>query len=244
MKPEVKILYEDNHILVVRKPPGLPVQSDTTGDICLIDVIKEDLKTRYEKPGNVYLGLVHRLDRPVGGLMILARTSKAMTRLSETMRERNIVKEYLAVVSGTAPLPPKGELVHYLKKNSKTNKSSVYKNPMADTREARLDYEYITSSSHYHLLKIRLHTGRHHQIRAQLSFCGWPIKGDIKYGARRTNPGPYLHLHSWHLKFPHPVRKEDMEFYDVPDSSDPVWKFFMEEIKKLNNFSNNSNRLK
>ncbi|MCX8079642.1 MAG: RNA pseudouridine synthase [Bacteroidia bacterium] len=225
-----KILFEDNHILVLEKLPGQPVQSDISGDESLYDLVKEYIKEKYQKPGNVYLGLVHRLDRPVGGVMVFARTSKAMARLSEAFRSRQTEKEYLAVVCEKPP-KEKDTLVHYLKKNTKTNTSKVHEKMISGAKEARLEYEYWASSDNYHLLKINLHTGRHHQIRAQLSYVGMPIKGDIKYGAPRTNPGPYIHLHAWKLAFHHPVLKKKMIFHSYPESDDPLWNFFKNKIK-------------
>jgi 23S rRNA pseudouridine1911/1915/1917 synthase len=228
---ELKILYEDNHILVAEKPPGIPVQSDQSGDRCFMDEIKYYLKKKYNKPGNVYLGLVHRLDRPVGGVMVFARTTKAMTRLSEDFKNKRTEKEYLAVVC-QKPIKPKDTIKNYLKKDSRNNKTKVYNKMIPGSKEALLEYEWLADGYNYSLLKIKLHTGRHHQIRAQLSHIGCPIKGDIKYGAPRTNPSPFIHLHAWHLSFYHPTLKNKMEFFSYPSYPDPLWYYFNNFMEK------------
>ena len=181
-----QIAYEDNHIIIVNKLPSEIVQGDKTGDTPLSDKIKQFLKERENKPGNVFCGVIHRLDRPVSGLVIFAKTSKALSRFNELFREKTIQKTYLAVVKNK---PPKqsDKLIHYLVKNEKTNMSRAHEKPLADALRAELDYEVIASSDNYHLLKIKLHTGRHHQIRCQLAKIGSPIKGDLKYGFNRSN---------------------------------------------------------
>jgi len=226
---EQYIHFLDNHILVAEKPPGIPVQKDKTRDEDFSEMLKKYLKDRFNKPGNVFLGLVHRLDRPVSGLMVFARTSKALARLNEAFRMRNTVKEYLAVVTNPPPLKEQ-ELIHYLKKNPRNNKTTVFPYPTTGAEEAKLQYIWLCSSDKYHLLKIRLYSGRHHQIRAQLAFIGCPVKGDVKYGAPRTNPGPYIHLHAWHLEFTHPVQKNVVSFYSYPNYKDPLWEFFKSHI--------------
>lgn len=220
-----QIVYEDNHILVINKMPSEIVQGDKTGDLPLSEKIKNFIKERDHKPGNVFCGVIHRLDRPVSGLVIFAKTSKALSRFNELFREKTISKTYLAVVKNK---PPKKSdtLVHYLIKNEKTNMSKALDKPNNQTQRAELNYEWIASSDNYHLLKIELMTGRHHQIRCQLSAIGCPIKGDLKYGFGRTNEGGFIHLHSYHLKFLHPVKQEEIELKAFPVTSDAVWNYF------------------
>ncbi len=222
---EEQIVYEDNHILIVNKLPSEIVQGDKTGDIPLSDKIKNFIKIRDHKPGNVFCGVIHRLDRPVSGLVIFAKTSKGLSKFNELFRDKTIQKTYLAVVKNK-PKEPSGKLIHYLVKNEKTNMSKAYAKPVANALKAELDYELIASSDNYHLLKINLHTGRHHQIRAQLSAMGCPIKGDLKYGFNRTNDGGFIHLHSYQLEFEHPIKKEKVLVKAMPVTNDAVWKFF------------------
>jgi 23S rRNA pseudouridine1911/1915/1917 synthase len=227
---EERIVYEDNHIIVLNKLASEIVQGDKTGDQPLSEKVKEFLKVRENKPGNVFCGVIHRLDRPVSGLIILAKTSKALSRFNELLRDKQIQKTYLAVVS---ELPPKKKdhLIHYLVKNEKTNMSKVFPKEVPGSQKAELEYELLVSSDNYHLLKVRLITGRHHQIRAQLSFIGCPIKGDIKYGSRRTNDGGFIHLHSHTLEFIHPIKKEKIFLKCFPLTNDKLWNFFIEKIK-------------
>ena len=199
-----QIVYEDNHILILNKLPSEIVQGDKTGDLPLSEKIKNYIKQRDLKPGNVFCGVIHRLDRPVSGLIIFAKTSKALSRFNELFREKTISKSYLAVVKNK-PSKEKDTLVHYLIKNEKTNMSKAFNKPNKHTTRAELEYEVISSSDNYHLLKIKLLTGRHHQIRCQLSAIGSPIKGDLKYGFDRTNEGGFIHLHSYLLQFTHPI---------------------------------------
>lgn len=226
-----QIAYEDNHIMVINKMPSEIVQGDKTGDLPLSDKIKHFIKERDLKPGNVFCGVIHRLDRPVSGLVIFAKTSKALSRFNELFRDKTISKTYLAVVKNR---PPKKSdtLIHYLLKNEKNNTSKAFEKPVKDALKAELKYEWIASSDNYHLLKIELMTGRHHQIRCQLSFIGCPIKGDLKYGFGRTNEGGFIHLHSYHLKFIHPIKQEEVEIKALPVTSDAVWKYFSEQISK------------
>ncbi len=205
-EPEKQILYEDNHIIIVDKYPSQIVQGDKTGDEPLNESLKAYLKKKYHKPGEVFLGVVHRLDRPTGGLLIFARTSKALTRLNRMLQEHQIDKTYHAMVK-KGPLPGKGRLIHYLCKNKRLNKSFVCHKNHRDAKKAVLDYAIIGESDTFYLLEIKLQTGRHHQIRVQLSSLGFPIKGDLKYGYPRSNKDGGIALHASRLSFLHPVRK-------------------------------------
>lgn len=226
-----QVAYEDNHILIVNKLPSEIVQGDKTGDKPLSEKVKHFIKERDLKPGNVFCGVIHRLDRPVSGLVIFAKTSKALSRFNELFREKTISKTYLAVVKN--PPPAKADtLVHYLVKNEKNNTSKAFKEPVKNGLRAELRYELVASSDNYHLLKIELLTGRHHQIRAQLSAIGCPIKGDLKYGFARTNEGGFIHLHSYSVKFTHPIRKEEVNVSSLPLSADPVWTFFSGKLSQ------------
>ena len=211
----LKIIYEDNHIIVGEKIPNVPSQEDETGDISMITLIKNYIKEKYNKPGNVYLGLVHRLDRPVGGVMVFAKTSKAASRLSNEIREKIFKKEYLAVVDGKLE-QEKGTLENYLYKDKKTNTSYVVNKGKKDSKFAKLDYEVIKydKENNLSLIKINLHTGRHHQIRVQLSNFGHSIYGDQRYGNRGKNK--QIALWAYKLTIEHPVKKEKMEFKDLP----------------------------
>lgn len=224
-----QIVYEDNHIIVVNKLPSEIVQGDKTGDMPLSEKIKNFIKVRDNKPGNVFCGVIHRLDRPVSGLVIFAKTSKALSRFNELFREKTIHKTYLAVVKNR---PPKqsDRLIHYLVKNEKTNMSKAFAKPTGDALKAELEYELLASSDNYHLLKIKLFTGRHHQIRCQLSAIGCPIKGDLKYGFNRTNDGGFIHLHSYQLNFVHPIKQEDISLQAFPMSDDAVWTYFTKAL--------------
>lgn len=220
----MEIVYEDNHLIIVNKSCSELVQGDKTGDVSLIDKLKAYIKVKYNKPGDVFLGLVHRLDRPTSGLVIFARTSKGLTRMNQMFKDKKVIKKYWAVVDQP---PPKEEerLTHYLKKNEKQNKSYVVKDNTKGSKEASLTYKLINSSDKYHLLEIQLHTGRHHQIRAQLAAVGCKIKGDLKYGFSRSNKDGGIHLHARYLEFEHPVKKEVMSF-TAPVPDDNLWKFF------------------
>ena len=207
---DLSVIYEDNHIVVVNKAAGLLVQGDHTGDESLLDIAKQYIKGKYKKPGDVFLGLVHRIDRPTTGVVVLARTSKALTRLNKQFKDRIPKKVYQAIVSGTPE--PSARLEHYLKKNSSQNKSFHYPKTTPNTKHAILRYRHLESLKTYHVLEIELETGRHHQIRAQLAAVGLHIKGDLKYGAKRPNPNGSIHLHARSLIFVHPTKKEEMEF--------------------------------
>ncbi len=216
----LSVIYEDNHILVVNKTAGLLVQGDKTGDKSLLDLAKKYIKDKYQKPGEVFLGLVHRLDRPTTGVIVLARTSKALSRLSQQFKERIPKKIYRAVVSGTPE--PKATLEHYLRKNPSKNKSFQYPKNTPNTKKAILHYRSVKQLKSYHVLDIELETGRHHQIRAQLAAVGLHIKGDLKYGAKRPNKNGSIHLHARSLTLIHPTKKEEMTFL-APTPDDVIW---------------------
>ena len=214
----LKVLYEDNHIIVVKKEPNIPSQADKTGDIDMLSIIKEYLKEKYNKPGNVYLGLVHRLDRPVGGVMVFAKTSKAASRLSNQVREKTFKKKYLAVVDGKFD-SAKGTLEDYLYNDERNNMSKVVKPEKKNAKLAKLDYEVLAYNEikNLSLVKVNLHTGRHHQIRVQLAHVGHSIFGDQKYGTRGT--GKQIALWAYELTLEHPVSKETMTFKCLPESN-------------------------
>ena len=217
---DLSVIYEDNHILVVNKAAGLLVQGDQTGDESLVDIAKRYIKDKYQKPGNVFLGLVHRLDRPTTGVIVLARTSKALTRLNQQFKDRLTKKVYRAVVSGSPE--PKARLEHFLRKNSSQNKSFHYIKNTLNTKHAILRYRHIEQLRSYHVLEIELETGRHHQIRVQLAAVGLHIKGDLKYGAKRPNQDGSIHLHAQSLALAHPTTKEEMKFI-APYPDDVIW---------------------
>lgn len=221
--PKINILYEDNHILVVEKPPNLLTQSDITGDEDLLTLLKEDLKQRYNKPGNVYLGLVHRLDRPVGGTMVFAKTSKSASRLSDQIRKGEFHKAYMAVIHG-APKQPSGTLKNFLVKDEATNIVRVTQVP-EEGKAAVLEYEVSGSNESLSLVKIKLHTGRSHQIRVQLAHMGHPIYGDQKYGASMNKPGMQLALWSAEIGFSHPTLGQMLSFTSQPPCEFP-WNIF------------------
>ena len=224
INPFLEILYEDNHVIVINKKPSDIVQGDKTGDEPLVDKVKTYLKEKYNKPGNVFCGVVHRLDRPTSGALVFARTSKALARLNEQFREKVTRKIYWAVVE-QMPEKKSATLVHYLKKNEKQNKSYAHDKEVDGSKKAILSYSVKSSSDKYHLLEIELDTGRHHQIRCQLGTIGCTIKGDIKYGAKRSNKDGSIHLHARTLEFIHPTTKEQIKVTaPVPDES--LWNFF------------------
>ena len=220
-KSNLQVLHEDNHIIVVNKRVGDIVQGDKTGDKPLSDVVKEYIKDKYNKPGEVFLGVVHRLDRPTTGIVVFARTSKALTRMNELFSNRGTQKTYWAVVKNK-PEKPQDKLVHYIKRNEKNNTSKAHIKEVPDSKMASLDYKIIKELDNYFALEINLHTGRHHQIRAQLSAIGSPIKGDLKYGFDRSNPDGGIHLHARKLIFIHPISKENLEII-APAPNDSVW---------------------
>lgn len=220
-KTNLQILHEDNHIIVINKRVGDIVQGDKTGDKPLSEVVKEYIKDKYNKPGEVFLGVVHRLDRPTSGIVIFARTSKALSRLNEMFSNRETQKTYWAIVKNK-PEKTADTLVHYLKRNEKNNTSKAHLKEVPDSKIARLDYKIIKELDSYFALEIDLHTGRHHQIRAQLAAIGCPIKGDLKYGFDRSNPDGGIHLHARKLIFIHPVSKENLEIV-APTPNNSVW---------------------
>lgn len=219
------ILYEDNHLLVVNKHCGDLVQPDPSGESALEDQIKQYIKQRDAKPGAVFLGVVHRIDRPVSGAVLFAKTSKALVRLNEMLREGRIRKVYWALTERT-PDPEAGELRHYILRDARTNRSRALTAPKGDAKLARLRYETLGVSDRYTLLGIELLTGRHHQIRAQLAAVGCPIRGDLKYGARRSLPGGGISLHSRSVEFDHPVRHEPVSVTPPVPAGDALWAFF------------------
>ncbi len=222
-----QILYEDNHLIVVNKRPSELVQGDKTGDASIIDNVKNYLKIFYEKPGNVFLGLVHRIDRPVSGAVILAKTGKALTRLNDQIKNKEVQKTYWAI---TKNIPPQeeGHLINWLIKDEAKNKSKAYDTEKPGTKKAELKYKLISKSKDYVLLEVNLITGRHHQIRVQLAKIGCPIKGDLKYGFPRSNKDASISLHARKVSFIHPVKKERIEII-APPPKDPLWDFFVEE---------------
>ncbi|MBE9914865.1 RNA pseudouridine synthase [Paenibacillus donghaensis] len=225
---QIPVIYEDNHLLGIVKPVNIPTQADVSGDPDLLTLLKDDIKERYNKPGNVYLGLVHRLDRPVGGAMIFAKTSKAASRLSEAVRSRSFSKVYAAVVHGQLPAS-RGTLKDMLLKDSKTNTVSVVGRGTPGAKEAVLDYEVLGTSGSFSLVKIVLHTGRSHQIRVQMNHAGCPLYGDQKYGSRVNKPGQQIALWSVTVGFPHPVTKEDVVLNSLPPSEFP-WNQWEETV--------------
>ena len=220
----MQVLYEDNHIIVVYKKSGEIVQGDKTGDKPLSEIIKAWIKEKYAKPGNVFLGVVHRLDRPVSGLVVFAKTSKALSRLNDMFRKGEVKKTYWAMVQ-TPPAEPEGTLTNWLVRNEKQNKSYAYDHEVPNAKKAILKYKTVGQTEHYTLLEVNLLTGRHHQIRCQLSAIGCPIKGDLKYGARRSNPDGSISLLSRTVEFIHPVSKENISVVS-PLPAEKVWDNF------------------
>jgi len=218
------VLYEDNHLIIVNKSCGEIVQSDTTGDTPLEQTVKDYLKSKYDKPGEVFLGVVHRVDRPVSGIVVFARTTKAQVRLNRMLQEKRIKKNYWAIVKD---LPPDetGTLIHYIIRNTKTNRSYAHPKERLNSKKAILHYRHIASSDRYRLLEIDLETGRHHQIRCQLSAIGCPIRGDLKYGYPRSNPNGGISLHARQIQFTHPVKEDEINL-TAPLPDDPLWNIF------------------
>ena len=215
------VLFEDNHLIAVNKAPGEIVQRDVSGDKPLLDQVKSYLKKKYRKPGNVFLGLIHRIDRPVSGVVLFARTSKALEKMNKMFRDGQITKTYWAIVRRHPPALT-GTLVHHLRRNRKQNKTYAFDEPVSESKEARMGYRILLMLDRYLLLEIDLHTGRHHQIRSQLSKVGCPVRGDLKYGYPRSNPGGGIHLHARSLAFRHPIRRESLEITADPPQ-DPLW---------------------
>ena len=219
------VLFEDNHLIAVKKNAGDIVQSDQTGDKTLAEEVKSYIKRKYKKPGEVFLGIIHRLDRPVGGVVVFARTSKALSRMNALFREKKMAKTYWAIVEEKPPFE-NGELVNWLKKNQEKNRSRAYDVEVKDSKKAELTYRLLGRSRHYYYLEINPKTGRHHQIRIQLAHLGCKIKGDVKYGAKRTNKDGSIHLFARSLAFTHPVKKEKIIIRANPPI-DPLWNEMM-----------------
>ena len=227
---QLTVLFEDNHIIAINKRCGDIVQGDKTGDKTLGDDVKEYLKEKYKKPGNVFLGVTHRLDRPTSGAVLFARTTKALTRLNEMFKEdHEINKTYWAVVD-KKPETANCHLDHWLVRDAKQNKSFAYLNEKKESKKASLTYHYLGSSDRFHLIEIELHTGRHHQIRAQLVAIGLHIKGDLKYGFSRSNADGGIHLHARKIEFTHPVTGDEISIVASPPN-DPVWNYFVRLIE-------------
>ena len=221
------ILYEDNHILIVNKHCGDLVQTDQDGNPALENEIKDFIKIRDQKPGDVFLGVVHRIDRPVSGAVMLAKTSKALVRLNDMIKQKQIKKYYWAITE-QMPEQTEGTLIHYIIRDNKTNKVRAFNNPRQNSKEAELHYRLLGGSKNYKLLEIELITGRHHQIRCQLAKIGCPIKGDLKYGAKRSNNDGGISLHSRCIEFIHPVKKETIKIIAPVPENDNLWRYFEE----------------
>ena len=232
MSNDLEIIYEDNHLIAVNKKTSDIVQADPSGDTPLEERVKAYIKEKYNKPGDVFLGIPHRVDRPVSGVVLFAKTSKALARLNKMFQERDdsITKTYWAIV---ANLPEEDEatLTHYMLRDGEKNRSYAYLRPRKGAKEAVLRYRLIASGQRYHLLEVALLTGRHHQIRCQLAKIGCPIKGDLKYGFPRSNPGGGISLHARSLSLVHPVRQERITIMATPPLADPLWKFFYDTLK-------------
>lgn len=220
-KSNLQVLYEDNHIIIVNKRAGDIVQGDKTGDKPLSEIVKDFIKDKYNKPGNVYLGVTHRLDRPTTGIVVFAKTSKALSRLNKLFSDKKVNKTYWAVVK-EKPIKEKDTLIHWLKKNTRNNKSTAYDHDIKESKKAILHYQVIKQLNNYFLIEVNLETGRHHQIRCQLASIGSPIKGDLKYGFDRSNKDASIHLHSRKIEFTHPVSKEHIVVV-APTPTDPIW---------------------
>ena len=222
------VLYEDNHIIIINKASSEIVQGDKTGDKPLSDMVKEYLKEKYNKPGNVFCGVTHRLDRPTSGIVVFAKTSKALTRLNKMFRDDEVDKVYWAIVQN-CPVVEKGTLTHYLVKDNKRNKSTAFNTPKKDTKKAVLHYSLIAQRDNYYLVEVKLETGRHHQIRVQLAQIGCPVKGDLKYGAKHANQDASISLHARGISFIHPVSKEKTGII-APVPNDNLWKAFEKSV--------------
>lgn len=221
----IRILYEDNHLIIINKLPSEIVQGDKTGDTPLSETVKAYIKDKYKKPGNVFTGVIHRIDRPASGAVVMAKTGKALSRMNELVKNRGLKKIYWAIVQNR-PEEHEAELKHYLVRNSKKNKSFANNKPVTDSKEGVLSYKVIGESDNYYLLEIDLKTGRHHQIRAQLAAIGCPIKGDLKYGSPRSNKDASISLHARSVEFIHPVKKETVKAI-APPPKDALWDFFV-----------------
>ena len=226
-----EILYEDNHLLIINKGVSEIVQEDKTGDESLEQMIKAYIKVRDHKPGNVFLGVAHRIDRPVSGVVVFAKTGKALTRMNEMFQNREIKKIYWAIVK-ERPERDEARLEHFISRNTQKNKAYIHNKEVKDSKPASLSYRILSKSDNYYLLEIELHTGRHHQIRAQLAAIGCPVKGDLKYGSPRSNPDGSIHLHARKLEFIHPVSQIQVSTLADPPN-DPVWDYFIQIISNF-----------
>lgn len=227
---DLSVLYEDNHIIAINKRCGDIVQGDKTGDRTLADEVKDYLKKRYNKPGAVFIGVTHRIDRPTSGIVLFARTSKALTRINQLFKEDNAIRKIYWAVTDGKPAQSAIQLDHWLIRDTKQNKSFAFVDEQKDSQKASMTVRYLQSSDKYHLLEIELHTGRHHQIRAQLAAIGLHIKGDLKYGFPRSNKDGGIHLHARKIEFIHPVSGEDISITASPPK-DPLWDYFVRNLK-------------
>lgn len=228
-KDNLEILFEDNHLIIINKKVGDLVQGDKTKDLPLNEIVKAYIADKYNKPGKVFLGVIHRLDRPTSGIVMFAKTSKALERMNKMLREKTIHKTYWSLVEGQV-INPSGTLIHFLKKNPKNNKSTAFRKENKDTKKAILHYKILIGLDNYTLLEINLETGRHHQIRCQLSVTGHPIKGDLKYGSKRSNKDGGIYLHAKKIAFLHPVKKEQV-MVEAPVPNDSLWQICASELK-------------
>jgi len=219
---DVKVLFEDNHFLILNKPNCILVQPDNSGNASMEELAKQWIKQKYNKPGNVFIGVPHRLDKPVSGVLVLCKTTKALVRFNEMLRNREVQKIYWAVVENK-PETPEGTLVHWLRKTQTGNFSKAFQSEVAHSNRCELDYKYLSSSQYYHLVEVYPKTGRHHQIRVQLAAMNCVIKGDNKYGAKRENLDKSIHLHARKIEFIHPIAKEKIEVFAEPNLEDKVW---------------------
>ena len=238
----MKVIYEDNHLIIVNKAPGEIVQGDKTGDKPLSEILKEYVKTKYNKPGEVFLGVVHRLDRPVSGVVVFARTSKALERMNSLISSREVQKTYWAIVKGS-PTEPHGHLIDWLWKNETQNKSYVVPETHKGALRAELEYKLLAKGKDYSLLEVNLMTGRHHQIRVQLSAIGLIIKGDLKYGSARSNPDGSIHLHARKVEFLHPVKQTPMIVEAMPPK-ERMWMIFKDLLENGSESASKTNDLK
>ena len=218
----LQVLFEDNHLIIINKRPGDIVQGDKTKDTPLVEIVKEYLKIKYDKPGNVYLGVIHRIDRPTSGIVMFAKTSKALSRMNAMLKNQDVNKLYWAITQNK-PDNKTGKLIHWLRKNPKNNKSTHFSKETANTKKAILNYKILKTLDNYYLLEIKMESGRHHQIRCQLQAIGCPIKGDIKYGSKRTNKDGSIDLHARNLQLIHPVTKKEIDI-TAPVRDEKIWK--------------------
>lgn len=224
-----RVLFEDNHLIAINKNPGDISQGDKTGDVALVDLVADFLRKKYNKPGKAFCGLIHRIDRPVSGVTLFAKTSKALERMNKIFHDRDVQKTYWAVVKNPPP-QENMHLVHYMTRNRQQNKSTAHVQEKKESKKAELDLRVLSSSDNYHLIELLPLTGRHHQIRAQLSAIGCPIKGDLKYGFARSNDDASIHLHARKLEFMHPVTEEPVSI-TAPVPGEKLWKFFEDQVK-------------